>query len=111
MNRSDGWKVRTGAEHMFGKYVVTQKKGETLRNRYRNISRIALVASTGEGYGKVHVYVGRERVRTINLGSYTRQTNRLIEVKSFGTPRDGVVKVVVASKGKPVSIDAVGVIS
>ena len=109
MNRSDGWKVRTGAEHMFGKYVVTKKKGETLRNWHRNISRIALVASTGEGHGKVHVYVGRERVRTINLGSYTRQTNRLIEVKSFGTPREGVVRVVVASKGKPVSIDAVGV--
>ena len=109
LRRTDRWQVRTDAQHMFGEYVVTKKKGETLRNRYRNISRIALVASTGEGHGKVRVYVGGVRVRTINLGSYDAMTNRLINVKSFGTPREGVVRVVVASKGKPVSIDAVGV--
>lgn len=49
LTRTDRRKVRTNAQNMFGDYGVTKTKGETLRKRYRNISRIAPVASTGEG--------------------------------------------------------------
>lgn len=113
LERSAGWRMREGDAHLFGKYVQTRQRGEVLKHWFGNIKRVALVASTGERYGKVHVYLGRNRLtdKPIDLSGYGARRMRLLEVASFANAQQGVVRVVVVSKDKVVRIDGLGIAS
>ncbi len=110
---SAGWRLRDGDAHLFGSYAQTRSRGEVLRLRHLAIKRITLVASTGPRFGKVHVYLGRHRLTgaPIDLAGYRPRATRKISVRNFGTLRQGVVRVVVVSKNRPVRIDGLGIAS
>ncbi len=97
--------------HMFGQYVETTERGATLRHHYRNVHRIALVASTGAHFGRVNVYFRGHRLndKPINLGGRHAQIMGLIPVKTFATPQSGMVKVRVASRDRLVRIDGLAI--
>ena len=110
---SAGWRLRDGSAHLFGTFAQTTKRGELLRQHSGGIKRIMLVASTGPRFGKVNVYLGRTRLtaKPIDLSDYRTKAMRTISVRTFGKVHQGVVKVVVVSKNRPVRVDGLGIAS
>jgi len=107
------WNMQRAEGHLFGAYAQSRDRGEVIRTRTERVKRIALVVSTGPGYGKVHVYVGDRRLtdEPISLRSRTMQTRQLIPVKTFGEATRGAVRVVVVSTGKTVRVEGIGIAS
>ena len=73
------------------------------------MSKLALVATRGRGFGTVKVYLGSSLLKKVSLGATTTQKKRLIPIASFTSPASGKVKVVVATGGKTVRIEGLGV--
>lgn len=88
-----------------GTASVTKKKGAKLIASAGGSS--ALVATTCPTCGKVKVFVGDQLVKKVSLTSSKVMKKRLIKIghQSYW----GLVSVVVASKGKPVIIEGLGV--
>jgi hypothetical protein len=71
--------------------------------------RIALVASRCSTCGTVKVYWNGVLRSTVSLKAATTQRRVVIELLSFAAPTKGTLSVVVATTGKPVSIEGLAV--
>jgi uncharacterized protein YjbI with pentapeptide repeats len=69
--------------------------------------RVGLVATTCRTCGTVAVYIGAKKVGTINLHSATTVARTAVTLPRFAAGKTGVLKFVVTSTGKPVTIDGV----
>ena len=106
--RSKGWKHVSAGSSYRGDYTTAATKGAELRFTVSDATSLALVATKGPGYGAVDVFLGQQKLRTIRLNAGTESTQVLSALTKFGTPTDGVVRIV-AVNGKPVRIDGLGV--
>lgn len=69
----------------------------------------ALVVGKGRGHGTVKVYAGSRLLRTVRLAAPRTADRVLVPVGSLTTPYTGRLRVVVATQGRPVRIEGLGV--
>lgn len=104
LGRSAGWKLKGSAAAYDGRVLTTKRKGATASYTVRNARRLALVATTGAGHGKVKVYAGKRLLKTISLkgGAHAQ---RVIPVAGLGSGWSGKVRIVVATSGRTVQVE------
>ena len=107
LSRAKGWKRTRYAAAYGGSYLLATKKGATLTRSVTGARALALVVSKGSRHGKVKVYAGSRLLKTVRLSG--RGTRQLVTVGSFNDPFTGSVRIVVASKDRPVRIEGLGV--
>ena len=105
-----GWTRATGQSGYYqGTYSSSSTKGATLSLAGVQAKRISLIATTCPTCGKVQVLLGGTSLKTLNLSSRSVQTEQVITVASFSTVQTGTATLKVATSGKPVIIDGLGV--
>lgn len=102
------WRRQSASGAFLGRRLVTNKRGATLSTTISGVRKIALVVSTAPRHGVVKVYVGKRLLRTIRLSSTRRTTTGVLPVATLSTPVSGKLRIVVASKGRPVQIEGLG---
>ncbi len=105
------WRIQNADGHLFGRYAQTRTHHRELTLWAPRIKRVALVVSTGPGFGKVHVYLGQRRLtRTpVRLDTATRHGRTLVPVKTFRTAQTGRLRIVVVSRHRTVRIEGLAV--
>jgi hypothetical protein len=109
LRHGKAWRERGGKGYFLGTYSQTRTKGATLTKRARHITKVALVASKGRGFGTVKIYLGRQLLKKVSLRARTLHKRRIIPVERFRTPRRGLLRVVVVSRHKVVRIEGLGI--
>ena len=109
LTHGSGWTRKTGTGYYLGTYSQSTKLGATLSTTVSDMSKLALVATRGRGFGTVKVYLGSSLLKKVSLGATSTQKKRLIPIATFTSPASGKVKVVVATGGKTVRIEGLGV--
>jgi hypothetical protein len=108
LTASTGWKKKTGNGYFRDTYSTSSKKGAALSTRVTGARRIALVATKAPGQGRVNIMLGKTVLKQVNLSSATTRKKQVFE-HEFGKAKSGTVKLVVATSGKPVKIEGLGV--
>jgi hypothetical protein len=109
LSATSSWDRRTGTGYYRGTFSVSRSKGARLSLPNVQAEQLAIIATKCSRCGKVKVYFAGALLRTIDLRASTTRKNRLIFVDDFGELEVGNVKIVVASSGKPVRIEGLGV--
>ena len=105
-----GWKRSGGrAGYYRGTRSTSSTKGATLSLAGVRAKRLAIVATRCPGCGTVKVIQGRTALKTLRLAATKVKKERVIPVAAFSSVHTGKVKVRVASSGKPVIVDGLGV--
>ena len=108
LTASKGWTKKTGNGYFRNSYSTSSKKGAALSTKVTGARRIALVATKAPGQGKVNIMLGKTVLKQVNLSSATTKKKQVFE-HEFGKAKSGTVKLVVATSGKPVKIEGLGV--
>ena len=111
LKHSTGWKQVRASGYFLNTYSTSARKGAALTSKVVGARSLALVATTGPGFGKVKVLLGSVTLRTINLAATRLRKRQVLPVTTFSTPTTGTLKLVVATSGKPVRIEGLGVAS
>jgi hypothetical protein len=113
LTMTERWKVSRNARAFDGRLVWTEQRGQVIRTRARDLERIALVVATDKGNGRVQVYLGQRLLTStpIGLASRTNRHQVLVPVATFRKLQTGVVRVEVVSRGKPVRIEGIGIVT
>jgi hypothetical protein len=102
------WRKARIATAFAGDYLESSTYGATLSFPARNIREIRLLAPAGPGLGKVEVRVGHGAWTTVNLSSAGSERIHVYQVRDrFTGLMSGPIQLRVASRGKPVRVDAV----
>lgn len=109
LSHGPGWQLRSAPSAYLGTYSTATQQGATLSKQVVGARKIALVAAKGPGQGTVKVFAGSTLLRTVSLSAPSLVTKRVIEIASFATPTNANIRIVVASSGKPVRIEGLGV--
>ena len=109
LSRTAAWSPRSGRGYYTGEYLTTTRRSATLTRRVSDARRLALVATTGPRHGSVRVYLGSTLLRRLDLAAGTLTKGRVVPLARFATAQSGKVRVVVASSGRPVRIEGLGV--
>ena len=104
-----GWAKKTGAGYYLGTYSLAKNKNATLTRTGAQGKHFVLVATRCPGCGTVRVYWDVGLSRSINLAASSVRKRQVIPIVSFDFVRTANIRVVVASSGKPVHIDGLGV--
>lgn len=108
LRHSKGW-TRTKAKGAFlGTVSSSRKKGAKLAIGAIDLTRIALVATKGKGFGTVTVMLGKKTLKKVSLAHKRNVKKAVIPIATFSTPVSGRVTVRVTSQGKSVVIDGLG---
>lgn len=107
--RSAGaWRTVRSPGSFAGEYLQSSTYGATLTFRVRNIRAIRLLAPAGPGLGKVEIRVGQGAWKRVNLASQDAQRLHVYQVRGeLSSLLAGPLQLRVASRGKPVRVDAV----
>lgn len=105
------WAQKAQKGHFRNTFSLTRVKGAALVTQApQRFRRIVLVADKGRGHGTVKVFWNKKLLKTVNLSAKRLQKRKVITIKKFDGPmRRGKIRVVVATQGKPVRIDGLGV--
>ena len=108
---SSAWVLRHEPGHLFGTYAQSRRHGQTFTMRSAAIKRIALVVSTGNGYGKLRVLLnGRPIGDAISLSTPTSGGRVLVPVRTFGVTKHGTITVkLVSATGKIARLEGIAV--
>lgn len=102
------WRAVRSPGAFAGEYLQAKAYGATVSFPVHNIKAIRLLAPAGPGLGKVQVRVGRGAWTTVNLASPDAQGMKIYQVREeLSGMVAGPLQIRVASKNKPVRIDAV----
>jgi hypothetical protein len=67
------------------------------------------VATKAPGHGTVKVYLGSTLLKQVDLQARVVAKSQVLPIAQFSTAQSGKVRVVVASQGKPVRVEGLGV--
>lgn len=104
------WAQKAQKGHFRNTFSLTRAKGAALVTQApQRFRRIVLVADRGRGHGTVKVFWNKKLLKVVDLSAERLQKRRVIAIKKFDGPmRRGKIRVVVATQGKPVRIDGIG---
>jgi hypothetical protein len=71
--------------------------------------RLAIVVTKCPRCGTIKVYFGKKLLRTVRLAASSVKKKQIIHLATFDALRTGRLRAVVASSGRPVKIEGVGV--
>lgn len=111
LSHGRGWQLRTSPSAYLGTYSQASRQGATLSKQVTGARKIALVASKAPGHGSVKVFAGQTLLRTVSLAAASPVSRQVIPIATFASPTSANIRIVVASAGKPVRIDGLGVAS
>lgn len=109
LTHSPGWSRHTEAGYYLGTYSQTTKRDEVLSSRVSELRQLALVATKGPGHGSVKVYLDSVLLKRVNLGSSALTKTQVLPIATFSSGQSGEVRIVVASSGKTVRVEGLGV--
>lgn len=104
-----GWRLRRSPAAYDGSRLEATRRGSRLTHRVSGARSVALVVGTGRRHGTVKVYAGTRLLRTVRLASRRSASQVLVPVSTFATPYTGRLRVVVATQGRPVRLEGLGV--
>ena len=104
-----GWSKRSAKAAYLGTYSLASRTGATLTERISGARKLALVATTLRGAGKVRISAGAKVLDTVSLASRKTKTRQLVPIVTFRKPFTGTLKITVVTSGKPVRIEGLGV--
>ena len=94
-----GWIARTS--------TTTKARGASLTaTRSTPLRQVGILGTSCPTCGSVAVYVGATKVGTLSLVSSTTVARRLVTLPRFAAVRTGIVRFVVVSTGRTVTLDA-----
>ena len=109
LGHSKGW-TKAKVKGTFLKTAsITKKRGAKVATKATGITRIALVASKGKGFGTVKVMLGKKTLKKVSLAHKRNLKKKVIAIAKFATPVNGKVTVQVVSKGKKVVVEGLGI--
>lgn len=111
LQRGKGWKQKRATTAWGGSAAVSSRRGARLSTAVTGARAVALVATTGKRMGTVRVYAGKRLLGTVRLTGRRTTSRQVLPVATLPTPYTGKLRVVVASRGKPVRIEGLGVAS
>ena len=109
LSRGKGWKAKRSSAAYGGTYLQATRKGATLTRDVTGARALALVVGKGRKHGKVKVYAGARLVGTVRLASAGTRSQQLLALATFSEPFTGSLRIVVATKDRPVRIEGLGV--
>lgn len=111
LKHSTGWRQGKGSGYFLSTFSSTTRKGATLSASASRIKRVALIATVGRGFGVVQVYLGTKLLKQVSLAANRTAKKKVMPIATFPTATRGTVKVVVASAGKKVVVEGLGIAS
>lgn len=109
LRRSASWSLNARAGYYTGAYAQTTNRHAVVSREVSGMRRLALVATKAPGYGTVKVYLGSTLLKQVDLQARVVARGQVLPIAQFGTAQSGRVRVVVASQGKPVRVEGLGV--
>jgi hypothetical protein len=104
-----GWRLRRTAAAYGGSRLESTRRDARLTRKVNDARSVALVVGKGRRHGTVKVYAGSRLLRTVRLAAPRTAARVVVPVASFATPYTGRLHVVVATQGRPVRIEGLGV--
>jgi hypothetical protein len=105
--RKGSWVRKFRRGHYLGSYLTGKRRGDSLSVRV-SARRLALVATRCPRCGVVDVYLGKRRLRRINLEAKTPRKKQLIHVARFARVLTGEVRITIVSDKRPVLLEGLG---
>ncbi|GEP40036.1 hypothetical protein NPS01_36990 [Nocardioides psychrotolerans] len=105
-----GWSGGKVAGAYRGFALRTQARNARLTYQVRGATRLAVVAGTAPGNGRVKVLVGKRLLTTLVLTDDAPRSQVLFVLKGFATPVSGTVRLVTVDR-RPVRIEGLGVLT
>lgn len=93
LKRRGGWSVLEDAATHRGVALVSRKPGSTVTFDASRVARVALVVTTGRGFGRVEVLLDGRRIGRVSLDSSRTSRRVLIPIERFSPPRSGTLTV------------------
>ena len=109
LNHSKGWTKAKVKGAFLNSASITTRKGAKLATNETGITRIALVASKGKGFGTVKVMLGTKTLKQVSLAHSRTVKKKVVPIATFSSPTSGKVTVVVLTQGKKVVIEGLGI--
>lgn len=109
LRRSPSWSINTRAGYYTGAYAQTINRHAVVSREVSGVRRLALVATRAPGHGTVKVYLGTTLLKQVDLQASVVAKSQVLPIAQFSTAQSGKVRVVVASQGKPVRVEGLGV--
>ncbi len=109
LGRARGWKPKRSAAAYGGAFLEAKRKGATLTRSVSGARQVALVVGKGRKHGKVKVFAGSRLLGTVRLGASGTSRRQLVTLAPFPEPFTGSLRIVVATKDRPVRIEGLGV--
>lgn len=107
--QTTGWaRIKDKASYRGG-YLFTGAADQVLTRKAKSISKVALVAHTGPGFGRVLVLLDGKPLEVIDLSGPTLKRKVLFKVASFKGKRSGMVSIRTLDDD-PVRIDGLGLL-
>jgi Metallo-peptidase family M12 len=108
--RTAGWRRVKDKGSYRGAYMLTSRRGQVLARNADGIVKVALVAHTGPGFGRVAVLLDGKRLKVVDLSSSTLRKRVLIPVGTFTGRRSGTFSIRTLDT-KPVRVDGFGLLA
>ena len=111
LTQSKGWRMREHPAALFDTFAVTKRVNRSLSVDAPTIKAVVLVVTEAPRSGEVDVYLDDTKLNAtpISLAGPKYVRGKLITVATFPTATSGTVRVVVASSGKSVRIEGIGI--
>jgi len=107
---TSGWVRHRDKASYRGGWTEARSSDRVLTLSAKRIKKLALVAHTGPGFGRVAIFVDDDRVKTVELSSKKLRRKVLLKITSFKKPRTDTIRIVTLDD-KPVRIDGLGVLT
>lgn len=109
LRHTPSWSLQARRGYYMGSYAVASNRHAVLSRTVSGMRSVALVATTGPGAGVVKVFLGSTLLKRMDLAAPVVTRTQVLPVARFGTGQSGKVRIVVASAGKPVRVEGLGV--
>jgi hypothetical protein len=106
---SGTWTRSTGSAYYLGTFSVSSTLGDTLTLANVSAKRLSLLVTKCPTCGTIQLLWNGIVLQTVNLRSSTTKTAQVLTAFNLGSLQTGTVSAQVASSGRPVEIDGLGV--
>ncbi|HZA26913.1 MAG TPA: hypothetical protein VE915_04590, partial [Actinomycetota bacterium] len=103
------WAKKKGKGYFLGTFSLSSANGASLVLPNVQAKRLAIVVTKCPRCGTIKVYFGKKLLRTVRLAASSVKKKQIIHLATFDALRTGRLRAVVASSGRPVKIEGVGV--